>query len=258
MDPRVFRAFRELEESIVLLDPLLELLTQMLQEVCGQLRFAGRYTNELRLRLTLERSAEHTATLQLPVPMLDQQVLRKLLELELNGRPPQAPVTKIRLELMPVEPRSTQGGLFLPSSPVPEKLEITLARIRTFVGSENVGAPKLIDTHRPDSFQLGALQEARAATRPQASTNLKLTFRRYRPPLAAHVSTMQGKPVKVASSLGAGRVVACAGPWHSSGDWWSPTNWARREWDVEVHSIGISRVYEDCLRSQWFVEGSYD
>ena len=146
----MFRAFRELEESIVLLDPLLELLTQMLQEVCGQLRFAGRYTNELRLRLTLERSAEHTATLQLPVPMLDQQVLRKLLELELNARPPQAPVTKIRLELMPVEPRSTQGGLFLPSSPVPEKLEITLARIRTFVGSENVGAPKLIDTHRPD------------------------------------------------------------------------------------------------------------
>jgi protein ImuB len=51
--------------------------------------------------------------------------------------------------MMPVEPRTTQHGLFLPSSPEPEKLEITLARIRGLVGAANVGAPELLDTHRP-------------------------------------------------------------------------------------------------------------
>ncbi len=50
-EPQVFRAFRELEDTVDLLEPLLFLLSQMLDEVCEQLRFYGRYTNELRLRL---------------------------------------------------------------------------------------------------------------------------------------------------------------------------------------------------------------
>jgi protein ImuB len=130
VDLLVFREERELEDSLILLEPLLFLLSQMLNELCERLRFHGRSTNEIRLRLNLERVPGHSVTIRLPVPMLDSMVLLKLLQLELNGKPPQAPVEKIQLELMPVEPRTTQHGLFLPSSPEPEKLEITLARIR--------------------------------------------------------------------------------------------------------------------------------
>jgi protein ImuB len=253
-DPQVFRAFRELEDTIDLLEPLLLLLSQMLNEVAEQLRFYGRYTNEIRLRLKLERGPDHTATLRLPVPMLDAKVLLKLLQLELNDRSPRAPVEKVWVELMPVEPRSTQHGLFLPSSPVPEKLEITLARIRALVGAENVGAPELLDTHRPDSFRLGALRRAKGT----APSGLKMAFRRFRPPVPAQIWCSAGKPVRVASSLGSGGVLACAGPWRTSGDWWTDSKWDRIEWDIETQTIGMSRVYKDCLRAQWFIEGNYD
>jgi protein ImuB len=253
-DPQVFRAFRELEDTVDLLEPLLFLLSQMLSEIAEQLRFFGRYTNEVRLRLKLEQAPDHRATLRLPVPMLDTKVLLKLLQLELSDRPPQAPIEKIWLELMPVEPRGTQHDLFLPSSPVPEKLEITLARIRALVGAGNVGAAKLLDTHRPDSFEMSAL----TATRGSVPLRLKLTLRRFRPPVHAQVWCTGGKPVRLVSSMGGGPVLAWAGPWHTSGDWWAGTEWNRQEWDVETQSLGASRIFQDRSLGRWFIEGNYD
>jgi protein ImuB len=256
LDLQVFREERELEYSLNLLEPLLFLLSQMLSELCERLRFHGRFTNEICLRLKLERVPDHTVTLRLPVPMLDSKVLLKLLQLELNGRPPQAPVEKIQLELMPVEPRTTQHGLFLPSSPEPEKLEITLARIRGLVGAANVGAPELMDTHRPDAFRMKPLMAAKGAA---ISTHPKLVLRRFRPPYPARVwCTDHGKPVRIFSPIGEGSVVACAGPWKTSGDWWTSEVWDHQEWDVEIQSMGVSRIYRDHLQGQWFIEGNYD
>ena len=256
VDPLVFRQEQELEDSIDLLEPLLFVLFRMLNELCERLRFHGRSTNEIRLRLKLERAADHAVTLCLPVPMLDSRVLLKLLQLELNGKPPSAPIEKIRLELMPVEPRTTQHGLFLPAAPEPEKLEITLARIRGMVGAANVGAPELLNTHRPDSFRLGALSMAKGV-------NLlpppKLGFRRFRPPCPAQVwCTERGNPARIFSSKGGGSIVACAGPWWTSGDWWTGTVWNRQEWDVEIQSMGVSHIFLDSLQGRWFIEGDYD
>jgi hypothetical protein len=80
------------------------------------------------LRLCGE-SALHERTLHVPVPMRDAKVFLKLLQLDLKMSPPMAPVQKIWLRAEPVRPRVTQGGLFLPAVPPPEKLELTLARI---------------------------------------------------------------------------------------------------------------------------------
>ncbi|MCU1338006.1 MAG: nucleotidyltransferase/DNA polymerase involved in repair-like protein [Bryobacterales bacterium] len=256
VDPVVFRQQQELEDSVDQLEPLLFLLSRMLNELCERLRFYGRSTNEIRLRLKLERAPGHTTTLRLPVPMLDARVLLKLLQLELNDRPPQAPIEKIQLELMPVEPRTTQHGLFLPSSPEPEKLEITLARIRGMVGAENVGAAELMDTHRPDAFRVGPLVAAKGMVVPAPP---KLAFRRFRPPCPAQVwCADQGKPARIVSSKGGGRIVACAGPWRTSGDWWASEIWSHQEWDVETQSMGVSRIYHDYLQGEWFIEGNYD
>ena len=60
--------------------------------------------------------------------LLDPKVFLKLLQLDLNAHPPGAPIAKINLSVEPVRPRSTQSGLFLPPSPEPEKLELTLAQ----------------------------------------------------------------------------------------------------------------------------------
>ncbi len=254
--PVVFREERELEDSIDLMESLLFLLSQMVRDVCERLRFYGRATNELRLRLKLERAPDHTATLCLPVPILNAKVLLKLLQLELNERPPRAPIERIHLELAPVEPRTAQHGLFFPPVPEPEKLEITLARIRGLVGAANVGAPEILDTYRPDAFRMRILT-------PSKETNLplrpKLALRRFRPPRPAQVwCTDHGKPTRVFSRVGGGAVSACAGPWRGGGDWWTPEVWDRQEWDVEISSIGVFRLSRDCLRGLWLLDGNYD
>jgi protein ImuB len=47
-----------------------------------------------------------------------------------------------------------------------------------------------------------------------------------------------------------------AGPWRSSGDWWTPDPWSRDEWDIALSDGGLYRLY--CDPAGWFVEGSYD
>ena len=93
-------------------------------------------------------------TLRLPVPLLDAKVFLKLLQLDLNAHPPGAPIVKIHLSAEPVRPRAAQSGLFLPPSPEPEKLELTLARIAGIVGENKVGSLQLLDTHRPEAFRM--------------------------------------------------------------------------------------------------------
>src|SRR5206468_9236124 len=80
-------------------------------------------------------------------------LFRSLLRLDLEAHPPSAPVTAVSMLTAPARARSQQLGLFLPLSPDPERLEVTLARIQNTVGECRVGAPVLFDTHGPDSFQ---------------------------------------------------------------------------------------------------------
>lgn len=253
----VFIEEMELEDSLDSLEPLLFLLAQMLEKLCGRLRFHALSTNEIRLRLALERAPEYCLILRPPIPTLNQKMLLKLLQLELREKSPKAAVEKVHVQAMPVRPRTTQHGLFLPSAPEPEQLEVTLARIRALVGAQNVGTPELLDTYRPDAFRMGRLnvraQEIIPMLRP------KLALRRMRPPCPAQVwCTGEGKPTRIFSSVTNGRVVACAGPWRTSGDWWSDETWDREEWDVEIRDASVSRIFQNCFAGVWFVEGNYD
>src|SRR5271168_4825080 len=93
-------------------------------------------------------------TLNLPVPMRDSKMLLKLLRLQLQADPPPGGIVKITLGADPARPRSTQHGLFVPNSPDPEKLELTVARLAKLVGGANIGSPELTDTHRPGEFRM--------------------------------------------------------------------------------------------------------
>src|SRR6202011_3680904 len=86
--------------------------------------------------------------------LLDAKIFLKLLQLDLKAHPPGAPILKIYLSAEPARPRAAQGGLFLPPSPEPEKLELTLARIAGIVGENQVGSLELLDTHRPEGFRM--------------------------------------------------------------------------------------------------------
>jgi protein ImuB len=136
------------------------------------------------------------------------------------------------------------------------------------VGEENVGAAELEDTHRPDAFRMNKLQVASTELRggaarssPPAPRASKLALRRFRPPRRAQVRLRAGRPVEVRCGPLRGAVVELAGPWRTSGEWWTGEGWARDEWDValqEKDGAALYRIYRDLESGAWFVEGSYD
>jgi len=200
-------------------------------------------------------SKPFTRTLELPVPMLDPKVFLKLLQLDLKAHPPGAPILKVHLSAIPARPRSTQGGLFLPPTPEPEKLELTLARIAGMVGEDKVGSLELLDSHRPEAFRMRrfvprepAGQKDRALQKQNKDGAVPAApitaLRIFRPPIRAIVQLKEGKPLHVLCPKRkeiAGEILWLAGPWRSSGDWWEQDGWARDEWDIAIQSSVASR-----------------
>jgi protein ImuB len=280
--PSHFEEHMDLDSSVDLLEPLLFVLNRLLEQLCARLRMHILAIGEIKVTLTLERNDSrskepvfHIRTLRLPVPSRDSKLFLKLLQLDLETHPPSLPVTAVRMLTVPVKARTRQLGLFLPLSPDPERLEITLARIQNTVGESRVGAPVLLDTHSPNAFQqnrfvLPEMKEKRSATGTQTTAAMRI----YRPPLPATVEFQEGKPTFLGCQGMRRRIMAFSGPWRTKGDWWSETAWARDEWDVEVRTLrpkvqlessreseeetALYRVYKDLRAKRWFVEGIYD
>jgi protein ImuB len=306
--PLIFEEAVELEHPIILLEPLAFLLNRLLEQLCARLASRALTTQELRLTLELgtqtvidqefenfgipsesdassdeanpnsaaryfvsARQSTFCRTLSLPLPMLDAKLFLKLLQLDLNAHPPGAPIVKIHLAADPARPRSAQGGLFLPPSPEPEKLELTLARIAALVGENEVGALELLDTHHPEGFRMRHFvanpaheSEPQKSSPPAEEKSAVTALRRFRPPLRANVTLDSGQPSHVVCTKKKevqGNVLWKAGPWRSSGDWWEREAWARNEWDIALQSkdaIALYRLVHDLLGGGWFMEGTYD
>ena len=280
--PSNFEEHMDLDSPVELLEPLLFVLNRLLEQLCARLQMHILSIGEIQVTLSLERSDSrrkepvlHIRTLRLPVPTRDSKLLLKLLQLDLEAHPPSLPVTAVGMLTVPLKARSRQLGLFLPLSPDPERLEVTLARIQSTIGEGRVGAPVLLDTHSPESFRqdrfvLPEMKERRLSSEKRATTAMRI----YRPPLPATVESQKGKPAFLICEGVRRQILAFAGPWKTNGGWWSESAWAREEWDVEVRTLrprirtegsrdaqeetALYRVYKDLRRKRWFVEGVYD
>jgi protein ImuB len=254
-EPLRFEETMELDDAIVLLEPLRFILTRLVDQICHRLRMRHRATHEVRVRLDA-----YERVLQLPMPVCDPKMLVELLMLDLESHPPKAAVTKVSVEAIPAKPRTVQNGLFVPLSPEPEKLEVTLARIAHVVGKENVGSPEVLDTHRPDAFRVSRFDSMKPAAS-AAPSFPSLALRRFRPPLEAAVKSRNGAPWWIAFQGFFGPVTTASGPWKSSGEWWQQDHWTREEWDVRVRTekgLLLFRIYCDPNNGRWFAEGVYD
>ena len=257
-DPERFEDGLDLEYPVDLLEPLAFLLSRLINGLATRLATRALATDELRLRLRLEDRTLHERTLRLPVPSLDTKAFLKLMQLDLEAHPPAAPVVHLWMAVSPVKPRAAQSGLFIPIAPEPVKLELTLARIRGIVGEGRVGVAELVNTHRPDAFHLKKGTDAfSASTRSTENASVPfLALRLFRPARAAHVSLAAGQPGFVNADGVRGKVLEFAGPWRTSGDWWTTDPWTRDEWDIALSDGALYRIY--CGPRGWFVEGSYD
>jgi protein ImuB len=256
--PPAFEESFDLEYPLTLLEPLSFLLARLLGAVCARLDSHSLATHELRLRLTLENGGAHERTLRLPFPMRDAKAFLKLLSLDLDAHPPPAPVTAVSLSAEPVNPRVVQHGLFLPPAPEPQKLELTLARIAKLVGEGNVGAPELLDTHRPGAFRMKRFTGSIKDCTHRLNACATFALRVFRPALRAQVGAPNGRPARVEARGVRGRVLQTAGPWRTSGDWWRADAWSRDEWDVALSDGALYRLYRDRHGEKWFIEGRYD
>src|SRR5450756_34696 len=245
----------ELDYPVELLEPLAFLLARLINGLSTRLATRGLATDELRLRLKLETGGTHQRCLRLPVPSLDTKAFLKLLQLDLEANPPAAPIVHLWMGVNPVKPQAAQSGLFVPVAPEPVKLELTLARIQAFVGEGRVGTPELLDTHRPDAFRIHSWGRSPASPLQRAPAT-RLALRLFRPRRAARVAIASSQPSFVMADGVRGKVLDLAGPWRTSGDWWTADPWQRDEWDIALSDGALYRIY--CEPAGWFVEGSYD
>jgi protein ImuB len=262
-----------LEHPIALLEPLLFLFSRALAEICSLLHSQSRAARVLETCIDLEGESPknlpaYRAVLEFPVPLADHRTILKLLQLHLERHPPKGQIVAFQLRVEPVAPRRVQSGLFLPATPLPDKLQITLARIAGMVGEDNVGSPKRLNTHRPDAFRMTGLNfplESKVEDLPppvpspiQDGEMLRLVIRVFRPALEARVRLVELAPKDVIAAGVKGTVMRSAGPWKTSGEWWSDTAWSRDEWDVALDDGGLYRIYQEAQTQDWFVQGIYD
>jgi protein ImuB len=257
-DPLRFEDEMELEYPIELLEPLAFLLARLINGLTTRLATRGLATDELRLRLKLENRETHARTLRLPVPSLDAKAFLKLLQLDLAAHPPAAPIVHVWFGVNPQKPQAAQGGLYIPAAPEPVGLELTLARIQAIVGEDRAGSPRLVDTHRPGAFRMERplLPAAANGAASRGVFRTRLALRLFRPPRPARVALAEGHPSFIAAQSIRGKVMDMAGPWRTSGDWWTHDAWSRDEWDIALSDGILYRLY--CSPRGWFVEGSYD
>ena len=280
--------------AVAELEPLAFLLGRLLDQLCARLTARSLAASAIRLRFDLERSSENNSqfldgkssgepalgvyekVLNLPVPMRNSKMLLRLLRLQLQANPPKASIVKIYLAADPARQRFAQGGLFLPSSPDPEKLELTIARLTNLVGDSHIGSPELVDTHRPGEFRMNRFTPSRDESLKNRKSSKPATgLRAFRPSLPLKVELREGYPARISFRGMRGEVVAASGPWRTSGDWWQEDPWQHDEWDLEIHfrfspaihlehistpcpQRGLYRIFYDSLRGNWFMRGIYD
>jgi protein ImuB len=265
-DPGVPRFIHsiELEWPIEQLEPLSFVLPRLLDPLALALERADRGAAAIRVDLRLADRTTHARVLQLPAAMRDPRVLRTLVLLDLESHPPGAGIDAVTIEVDPAPARIVQYSLLERARPSAETVATLMARLHALVGESRCGTPVLLDTHRPDGFELRRFPAPQPPSppAPQPPSSPTPCLRRFRPPLAIRVTVALGRPAAVAidrRGMPGGRVARAAGPWRTSGAWWDGgAHWDRDEWDVEVAEGAVCRIFRDRVTEQWFMEGVID
>ena len=288
-DPRPLASWRpvpafeesvECEWGLETLEPVVERLSELAAQLCGRLASRGLAADGFEWVCRLAGGRAHEGALTPAVPLTDAAAVTGLLRLALEARPPRGIVEGLTLRARPTRAGAVQESLTDPSRPSPRFLAATMNRLVALVGSDRIGAPALLDSHRPDAVGLGAYappsplrgegrvrgsevrgSEARGSKvrDPEVKDSAPapvLALRRLRPPAPAAVTLASGRPVAMRSSRLAGRIVAGVGPWRSSGEWWTTQPWLQDEWDVELADGTLCRLAHD--GSAWHIAGIYD
>lgn len=260
--------------GIAQLDALLANLAPAVERLAQRLSARALGCRRLELGFQLDPEGRDARALSMASPVKDAKALLGLIRLELQSRPPQAPVTGCLLAADTDKVRSAQLSLFGPANHSPDQLAAMLARLAALVGPERVGSPKAEDGHRPERFSMRPYAPppfnphapSRHSNGAQASPPLRrgtrTAVRVLRPVVELEVVASGRRPQAVRSIQKEipllGLIKTASGPWSVEEGWWSPEPVRRDYWDVELSDGGLYRIYQDALRQRWFIDGVYD
>jgi protein ImuB len=261
--PPFWEEAQGLEWEIDSLGVLAGVLETVLERLCKRLASAALAADALEVRLGLASGGHHAREVSLAYPTIEVKPMLTLVVLDLEAHPPGAAVTRVAVSAHPIRTQPGQGGLWQPPAPAPRDLVSVLARLAALVGADNLGSPALVDSHRSDAFTMLAFsppsepvpldRRPPAEPRPDGRDH-RLAIRRVRPARRVDVEAAGERPTRV----DARRVLACAGPWRASGEWWDVEAWAREEWDVVLSDGALCRVARDRLTGHWYLDALYD
>jgi protein ImuB len=281
-----FEQALDLEWPIEGLEPLSFVLARLIEPLSAHLERRDRGAAVLHIRLHLVKRdgvtrEVHDRSLQLPAPMRDARTLRTLALLDLESHPPAAAIDRVVVAVDPTPGRVIQFSLLTRPLPSPEHLSTLIARLSALMGDERVGSPVTVDSWEPGAFEMRRFAPREGiGDRGSGIQNLRIpdprsliptvAIRRFRFPVPARVHVHDGVPVRINSDrrgVSGGVVDTYAGPWRSSGGWWSDeaggavtkgSGWDRDEWDVTLRDGATYRVYRERNTDAWFIEGVVD
>ncbi len=255
----------ELEHAVELLEPLLFLLSRMLEQVTQRAGERALAIAEIQTSLAMDggdgRQRELRRTVRPALPERDHHTLLKLVQLDLELHPPEAPVTALRVEARPAKAQRAQQGLFAAQAPEAGRLEVLLARLRKLVGEGRAGAPQLLDSHAPEAFRMAPFgAQAGGMDGPSRSAGRASALRVVRPPRAVRCELRNRAPATLYYEGQRLQVREGSGPWRTDGGWWTSPAWSREEWDVvlEEQPRRCLRLAFDPGANCWYVIGAYD
>ncbi|HEY0709736.1 MAG TPA: DNA polymerase Y family protein [Polyangia bacterium] len=260
LPPDALEEGMDIDYPVAELEPLAFLLRGLFDRALRRLTCRGLACAGLGLRFKLDPRGFDVRDIGLAAPTRDPGTLLELVRLDLARRPPDAPIVGIAALLLPARVRAAQLDLFRPAGPTPEKMAATLARISSLVGPENVGVPAVVDTYKEEVVGVRPfpVTEASRAAAVPAPEQLSLGFRRFRPPRPLEVLMDRDGPVALRGQEVVARVLIAAGPYRSSGAWWTEEGFSRDYWDVHASDGAVYRMHQDRAEGTWFLDGYYD
>ena len=253
----------DLEFPVDQLEPLGFVLQGLLSRLIARLEARRLACGGLALTLELDGGGRTARRAGLAAPTRDLRVLMRLLQRTLESQPPGAAVLGVSLEADGCALREGQLDLFRPTGPAPAELGRTLAELQALCGEGRIGSPGCVDDHRPHLFEIRSftpeMSRAQAHPREPRVGHPTLATRALRPPVAAEVCIRGAIPAQVRSAVANGAVLHAAGPWRTTGGWWSPEHrFAYDYYDVQTSDGTLSRLRFDHLSRRWEVDAVYD
>jgi protein ImuB len=181
----------DFEWPLVSLEPFLFLGNAALERLVQRLESQGLACVKLETTLKLDPDGCDARAIALPAPTREVRTLLTLVRLELEARPPGAPVTGFTFTAHPDKPRRAQLSLFGPAALSPDRLATTIARLAALLGAGRVGSPRTVNGHRPERFaevSFAPPPPPSIARSPRTGRGL-LAIRVLRPPVELEVIT---------------------------------------------------------------------